>query len=256
MPFNLPLTTLLTVLFLLPTHSATACTIVSAIAKNGHVWNMNNEDGPRDVANYLSVFPRTNGNEYGYYTLSYISPKAGEGGFTQGGTNEAGLTFDFNAMPYVEEFDPAGRWPFPAGNDAILAHVMGSMSTVDEVIEFFGTYWFENGFRAAQMHVADRTGKLAIISPSGVRVAEPCEPLISTNYDLCGGADGSDCWRYPVAEQILSEREVNLGTTLSIALATRQKEYTTMYSNVQNLTTGKVWFLSYHDPDEMAQFNI
>ena len=41
---------LLTSLFTMP---ATACTIVSAVAENGQVWNMNNEDGPRGVANYI-----------------------------------------------------------------------------------------------------------------------------------------------------------------------------------------------------------
>ncbi len=44
---------LLTSLFTTP---ATACTIVSAVAENGQVWNMNNEDGPRGVANYINVF--------------------------------------------------------------------------------------------------------------------------------------------------------------------------------------------------------
>ena len=106
------------------------------------------------------------------------------------------------------------------------------------------------------MHVADRNGKFAIISASGVEVAEAGQPLISTNFDICGGEDGGSCWRYPVAEEKLAEREVGYATMLSIALDTRQQQYTTLYSNIQNLTTGDVTFLSYHDPDRIAQVNI
>ena len=246
---------ILLIALLLPS-LAPACTIVSAVANNGEVWNMNNEDGPPGVANFINVFPRTDSTLYGYYTLSYLSPKAGEGGGTQGGMNEAGLTYDFNAMHNVDDFDLAGRQTFPKGDNAILAHIMGKMQTVDEVIAFFETYWFTDGFRSAQMHVADREGRFAIISASGVYVAEVGQPLISTNFDICAGEDGGNCWRYPVAEEKLATREVGLATMLSIALDTRQKEYTTVYSNVQNLTTGDIWFMSYHDPGRLAQINI
>ena len=37
---------------LLSANPSAACTIVSAIAANGQVWNMNNEDGPPDVATF------------------------------------------------------------------------------------------------------------------------------------------------------------------------------------------------------------
>ena len=243
-------------LLLLTLQPATACTIVSAVAKDGQVWNMNNEDGPAGIANFINVFPRTAGQTYGYYTLSYLTPGAGAGGNAQGGMNEAGLTFDFNAIDYVEDFDPASRQAYPGGNDAILAHIMGTLRSVDEVIAFFDTYWFVDGFRGAQMHVADRDGKFAIISASGVQIAPEGEPLVSTNFDLCAQEDGSSCWRYPLATAELAEREVSLATMLSIALQTRQRQYLTVYSNVQNLTTGDIWFMSYHDPNALVEINI
>ena len=233
-----------------------ACTIVSAVAANGQVWNLNNEDGPPDVATLLSVTPSSAPGRYGYFTLHYLTPGKGPGVNAQGGTNEAGLTFDFNAIDPVVPFDPATKRPFPAGNDAIFDHVLGTMRTVGEVVDFFDTYWFEGGFTSAQMHVADRDGTFAIISPSGTRVSEPGRPLITTNFDICGGEDGSFCWRYPIAERTLAEREVGLATMLSIALDTRQKEHTTVYTNVQNLTTGDVWFMSVHDPDRIARVNV
>ena len=176
-------------LLLLTLQSATACTIVSAVAKDGQVWNMNNEDGPAGIANFINVFPRTAGQTYGYYTLSYLTPGAGAGGNAQGGMNEAGLTFDFNAIDYVEDFDPASRQAYPGGNDPILAHIMGTMRSVDEVIAFFDTYWFVNGFRGAQMHVADRDGKFAIISASGER-EEALPRARSWRYNC-----GASSWR-------------------------------------------------------------
>ena len=148
-----------------------ACTIVSAIAKNGQVWNANNEDGPFGVANFINVYPKTSQNKYGYYTLTYFSSRFGQTGSIQGGTNEAGLTFDFNAIDAVNTSEVSSKKSFPKGDNAILTHILGTMDSVEEVIAFFETYWFENGFTGAQMHVADAEGNFAMISPSGIERA-------------------------------------------------------------------------------------
>lgn len=233
-----------------------SCTIVSAIARNGHVWNMNNEDGPYGTANFINVFPKSESTKYGYYTLSYFSPTLGKGGSIQGGANEAGLTFDFNAIEWVKDFDPKTKKAFPQGDDAILSHILATMNSVQEVIDFFNTYWFQNGFRGAQMHVADRNGLFAMISASGIQLTEKGQPLVSTNFDICGKEDGSSCWRYPMATSKLSTNEVGLLTMMSIALETAQKNGSTMYTNIQNLSTGDIWFFSQHDPNVIASTNI
>lgn len=92
--------------------SAISCTIVSGVASDGQVWNANNEDGPLGTANFINVFPKTGNAKYGYYTLCYYLPKFGQGGNIQGGMNEAGLTFDFNAIKSVKDFDPKAKKPF------------------------------------------------------------------------------------------------------------------------------------------------
>lgn len=238
------------------TPSVNACTVVSAVAADGQVWNANNEDGPFGVANFINVFPKSGDANYGFYTLSYFSPELGSGRSIQGGTNEAGLTFDFNAIDLVEDFDLKGKKAFPGGDDAVLPFILGNMSSVQEVMDFFSTYWFEIGFRTAQMHVADREGRFAIISASGMKLVEKGEPLVSTNFDVCGNEDGSSCWRYPLATSKLSSSSINLMTMISICLETAQKNGATMYSNVQNLTTGDIWFFSKHDPNTIVQTNI
>lgn len=232
------------------------CTVVSAIDKYGQVWNLNNEDGPFGIANFLNVFPKSKDTKYGYYTLSYLSPKLGTGGNIQGGMNEMGLTFDFNAIDLVEDFDPTSKQAFPKGDDQILPHILSNMSTVQEVVDFFSTYWFQNGFRSAQMHVADRQGTFAIISASGIKVQPKGEPLVSTNFDICGGEESGSCWRYPIAVLKLEQEEINLISMISIALETRQKKGLTMYTNIQNLSTGAIWLFSQHDPNNMISTNI
>lgn len=253
---NKPISFILLVCFILAPKPTFSCTIVSAISSNGHVWNANNEDGPYGIANFINVFPKTDEGTYGYYTLSYFSPALGHGGSIQGGMNEAGLAFDFNAIDRVMDFDSESRRTFPRGDDAILPHILATMSSVEEVVEFFSTYWFEDGFMSAQMHVADKEGNFAIISASGIKLAESGEPLVSTNFDICGGEDGSYCWRYPIANSILAKKDINLETMKSICVETAQKDGSTMYSNIQNLTTGDIWFFSKHDPNTEVNTNI
>ncbi len=242
--------------FLFASSPILACTIVSAIASDGQVWNANNEDGPFGVANFINVFQKSENVKYGYYTLSYFSPAYGQGGGIQGGMNEAGLTFDFNAISWVEDFDPHSKKTFPDGDDAILPHILATMDSVEEVISFFETYWFQNGFRSAQMHVADRQGRFAIISASGIKLVEQGQSLVSTNFDICRNEDSSRCWRFPIATSKLDTCGAGLSTMMSISLETAQKNGGTMYSNIQNLTTGDVWFFSKHDPDTVIKTNI
>ncbi|GAA0871052.1 hypothetical protein GCM10009117_01970 [Gangjinia marincola] len=239
--FFLKLTLL--VLSILHVCSALACTTVSYIDKYGNVWNANNEDGPYATATFINVYPKSHHGAYGYYTLSYLSPMFGQTSQLQGGMNEAGLTFDFNAIPAVENVDLSHKKSFEGGDEAILTHLLSTMRSVDQVIAFFEEYWFSNGFTNAQMHVTDRSGKMVIISASGVLISQ--KPyLISTNFDLAAGKSDQDCWRYKAATSIVQKEHQGLNTMLSLCKATEQKNGRTMYSNIQNLTTGELWFSS------------
>ncbi|QMW04964.1 hypothetical protein [Spirosoma foliorum] len=232
-----------------------ACTTVSAVASNGQVWTCNNEDGEIGVANFINVFPKSLEMKYGYFTFSYFSPRFGEGSRIQGGMNEAGLTFDFNTIHQVTGFDPKSKKAFAQGDQQILPHILGTMKSVQEVIDFFNVYWFQKGFTSAQMHIADRQGRFAIVSASGIQLVEEGKFLVSTNFDICGKEDGSYCWRYPKATALLKENDPSLKTMMSICRETKQGE-STLYSNIQNLTTGDIWFLSKHDPQSTIKTNI
>ncbi|QCX00908.1 hypothetical protein FGM00_12595 [Aggregatimonas sangjinii] len=241
---------------ILLTHNGQACTIVSAVAKNGHVWTANNEDGPFGIANFINVYPRSQTDKFGYYTMTYLSPLYGQSGSIQGGMNTVGLSFDFNAISYVTSFDPETRKSFPQGNDMILPHILGNMETVEQVIAFFEEFWFVDGFRNAQMHVSDRNGRFAIISASGIKLVEEGDFLVSTNFNICSGESSASCWRYPIAVEKLSVLGASFRTMQAICLETEQKNGSTMYSNIQNLSTGDVWFFSKHSPGIQIRTNI
>lgn len=252
----LKLSALLLLGFQMHTTSVNACTIVSGVSCNGHVWNANNEDGPLGIANFLNVFPQEKDSKYGFYTLCYISPIFSSGGKIQGGMNEMGLTFDFAAIEPQNKSELQNKKSFPKGDEAILTYILGNMSSTMEVVSFFRTYWFQSGFLTAQMHVADKNGIFANISPSGIEIIKNGESLITTNFDICGKEDSSSCWRYPIATELLSEEGANLSTMMALCKNTAQKTGGTMYSNIQNLTTGDIWLLSKHDNGVIVKTNI
>ena len=241
---------------LLPLETS-ACTIFSSVAANGQVWNGNNEDGPLGTPTYINVFPKSASARYGYYTLSYDSPKNGTNGNIQGGMNEAGLTFDFNALEHsYEVVGMDKKKKFPKGDAAILPHILANLSTAEEVVSFFNEYWFKGGFTSAQMHVADRFGHFAIVSPSGSRVISGGKPQVSTNFRVCGGTkeEAAVCWRFPIATEKLRTHDANLASFTDIAESTAQNGGGggTLYSNIQNLSTGDIWF--YFQRDYRAPF--
>lgn len=237
-----------------------ACTIFSGVGKDGHVWTGNNEDGMFSRAHYLNAFPKTAGSRFGYFTLSAETPRNGENGNIQGGMNEAGLTYDFNALDReypVKDRDK--KKTFPKGDDAILRHILENFETVEEVAGFFEKYWFKGGFTRAQMHVADKHGHFAMISPSGSSILTNAAYQVSTNFRIVGkeNEEGSTCWRFPIATKKLEQNGASLESFTDISKSTAQKgRGTTIYSNVQNLTTGELWFYFAQDYATPFKSNI
>lgn len=242
-----------------------ACTIFSGRAKDGCVWNGNNEDGVMSFAWYLNVFPKTAGSRFGYFTLSSDTPENGENANIQGGMNEAGLTFDFNALDrHYEVKDLAKKKQYPRGDSEILRHLLADFETVEEVVGFFDEYWFKKGFTGAQMHVADRQGHFGMIGPSGSRILTNAPFQVSTNFRICGGSsdEGFSCWRFPIATRKLEQSGATLESFTDICRSTVQNpnarpgEATTIYSNIANLTTGEFWFYFAHDYTAAFKSNI
>lgn len=233
-----------------------ACTIFCGKDSNGHVWAGNNEDGTFNFKTYLNVFPKTTETKYGYYTLSYNSPKNGANQNAQGGMNEAGLFFDFNALDASGKQYPIKdlekKKSFPEGDHKIYEHILGNLERVEEVVAFFEEYWFNIGFNTVQMHLADKYGGFAMIGPSGSRILKNEKYQVSTNFSICANDETYGCWRYPIAVEKLENSPIALETFRDICQSTAQGNHvSTIYSNIQNLNTGELWFyyaLDYKNP--------
>ncbi len=220
-----------------------ACTIFCGADSKGHVWAANNEDNAFTFSNYINVFPKTASTKHGYYTFSYFSPENGTNWNIQGGMNEAGLFYDFNALgKQYEVKDKEKKKNFPQGDQRILPYLLEQFQTVQEVVDFFEKYWFQNGFNSAQMHVADKFGNFGIIGPSGSRILQGEKFQISTNFNICAEETAENCWRFPILQELLASKPIGLETFIEGCQRTAQtSDNITIYSNIQNLNTGEIW---------------
>ena len=69
-----------------------------------------------------------------YFT--YFSPDD----MIQGGANEAGLFFDFNAIPETEYKDYEKKKDYPGGHDALMRYFLKNCETVEEVFAMYKKY--------------------------------------------------------------------------------------------------------------------
>lgn len=228
-------TLLLLILLLVPESWVGACTIVSGTDRKGQTWALNNEDFFHTASTYVNVLPAKNTHTLGYLTLTYGSPESS----VQGGVNEAGLFFDINALPPPQPYKLSrSKQPFPHGN--MLEYLLQHCRSVPEFLTLWDRYYLPD--MGDQIHVADKYGNLAVIAPDTILRAT--KQLISTNFNVCDtGSQKQQCWRYPLAQQVLTTDGVSQASLLKIAAATSQREFTTsVYTNIHNLSTGEVWF--------------
>ena len=241
--------------FCLFQNSISACTILSGVDAKGHTWACNNEDWwGFSFYNYINVHPRDRSTKYGYITLTYGEP----GAYIQGGVNEAGLFFDFNALPPVQTDKnalKAKRTLYPGGREAMLTYILKNCMTVREVLEIWNTYYME---LHSQIHLTDASGNMAIITPDSI-IRQERSFNVSTNFNLCDPDPVKyKCWRYPIAERILKEEGISRETMLKAAKATfrRSLQARTLYTNLHNLNTGDMWVYFGEDSSHVWHTNI
>jgi hypothetical protein len=236
--------TLLLLLLLFWAIQAQACTIVSGTDSQGQTWAMNNEDFFHTYFNYVNVYPATGGNTLGYMTLTFGDPN----GSIQGGSNEAGVFFDINALPPQTYKLRTGRRPFPDGS--MLVYLLQRCKSVPQFLALWDTYYLPD-MGDVQLHIADKHGNLAVITPD--TIVRATRQLASTNFNVCESGPGkASCWRYPITQQLLAAGGISQENLVKIADATSWREFTTtLYTNIHNLSTGDIWFYlaeDYHTP--------
>ncbi len=213
-----------------------SCTIFCAKDHHGHVWAGNNED-----YNYFTfdtkvkITPKTD-STFGHIYFTYTHNI-----FPQGGVNEAGLFYDFNAVGVSVIKDVDKKVPFPGQYGfEIIIYMLEHYKTVPEVIELFEKYkmpWMNK----AQMNVVDKFGNMGIIVADSAWITKE-NYQVSTNYNLSHiNKDNIKCWRYPIAKSRLISSEANFDSFSKICESTSQRENaSTNYSNVHNLNTGEM----------------
>ena len=241
----------LTVMLFIWAAELESCTIFSARDQNGHTWAGNNEDFVFTFDTYLNIAAHTD-SSLGYIFFTYFSRDE----VLQGGINEAGLFFDFNAIPESEYKDYDKKKDFPGGTEALMRYILSSCKTVKEVFKLYEIYR-DPDIRSAQMHLADKSGNLGIIVADSMWITQE-DFQVSTNYNLCHkNKDGQMCWRFPIAERILLSEEPGLETFRMICDSTHQRNVVnTIYSNIHNLTTGDIWFYYGMDYKKAYKTNI
>jgi hypothetical protein len=243
-------------LFLLIGTQADPCTIISGVDKNGAAWAGNNEDYEFDFETYLNVLPAEQ-HLLGAITFTYDRPDS----FIQGGINEAGLFFDYNALLPVSVSDYEGwdkKKDFPGGDNAVNLYILQHCSTTNQVIDLLKEYRLP-ALLGSQLHVADRNGNLAVIDADGIR-AGTSGYQVSTNFNVFSKASSPQahaCWRFPIATKMMKDGGVNLDNFRQILNATQQyRYYGTIYSNIANLSTGDVYFYYAGDFENPYHFQI
>lgn len=180
------------------------------------------------------------GKTYGgvYLGFDNLSP--------QGGINEKGLAFDYNALPEA----PLNPHPKLPNRGAIMRKIQQTCATVEEAITLAKKHNWGTSLRW-QVLLADATGDAVVISagPDGelafTRKPEGDGYLASTNFNRANPKNtykGSyPCWRYNKAvemlEKIEDEKDLTVDYFRSILAAAHVEGAVgnTLYSNVFDL---------------------
>lgn len=200
----------------------------------------------------------------------------------QGGINEKGLCFDANALPAAplnphSELPAAPRYPAPFEAYTMWAPVMmlRKAATVEEVIQLAVQYQRENWYPISgglkyQLNFADATGDGVVISvdESGELFFTRKKPedryLISTNFNRANPDNALEypCVRYEKTQQMLdglsSDADFTPDFVKNILEAVHQEGLfsRTLYSNIFDLTAGKLYLYHGHQYDEEVVLDI
>ncbi len=187
--------------------------------------------------------------------------------FPQGGINEKGLAFDFNALPEA----PLNPHPELPDRGDIIKKIYQTCATVEEAITLAKEHNWGSSIRW-QVLLADATGDAVVISagPDG-ELAFTRKPkgdgyLVSTNFNRANPKNtyrgGYPCWRYNKAVEMLkkikNEKDLTVDSFKSILDACHVEGAVgnTLYSNVFDLKNGIIYIYHWHQFDETAVLKV
>ena len=186
----------------------------------------------------------------------------------QGGINEKGLCYDWNALPEVSLNSHPELPPFMAGKIEYGRWILNKCATVEEAIELVKNYSLIS--LAAQIHLADATGDAVVISvePDGelafTRKQEGNGFLVSTNFNLANpdNAYSHPCRRYNKAVEMLDKIDDDNNLTVDYfqsildAVHFESASTNTLYSNIFDLRDGIIYLYHWHQWDEVVMLDV
>lgn len=248
------LTLAILILFILVGISSFPCTIFNA-SKNGLVLAGNNED-LNATDSRIWFFPPAPG-KFGYVYVGSDSYGI------QGGMNDQGLFFDYNALGFSKMNPSPEKLPIK-GWRWLVNKIMSECATVEDVVALLDKYnlawWgpnqvmYADATGASVVIGAKRNGDLSIVRKKG-------DYQVSTNFSLANpefGASTYPCSRYDIANEMLENMEELTADYFEKILAATHQEatYPTVYSNICDLTNKEIYVYNFHNFEEFAKFNL
>ncbi len=235
-----------------------SCTIFAASFGNTALYG-NNED--YNIPKTYYWVRASSDNTYGgvYLGFDNLSP--------QGGINEKGLAFDYNALPEA----PLNAHSELPNKGAIMRKIQQTCATVEEAITLAKKHNWGTSLRW-QVLLADAAGDAVVISAGSdgelafTRKQDGDGYLLSTNFNRANPKNtykGSyPCWRYNKAvemlEKIKDEKDLSVDYFRSIldAAHVESAEGNTLYSNVFDLRNGVIYLYYWHQFEEVVVLKV
>lgn len=252
---------LLAMAFLLLAGYASACTIFTAVKGNTVLFAGNEDETTND--SYLVVDPT---GKYG--VVFFATPMEGLPLIMQMGVNEAGLSYDINAIPSETLAKVPGAIQ---QKDWALVALMRESATVNELLDKFFTYDWGASI-AYQIHIADKFGNAAVIHPGNngeltyTRLDKTKGYLVSANFNVRDTAYYQFLpGRYKTADKALKklsgEQALTTEFMTSILEQTHQRQgwidpIRSIFSVVFNLTTLEIVFYYESKFDKPYALNV
>lgn len=212
------------------TATALPCTIF-VVARGGQVLVAANEDmtnaAPYDK-HWVGFNPAKNTGELGFITFGYNAIP-----FTaQGGMNEAGLFFDYNALPNQDIGN--GK---PKANIFLGEKILAQCKTVNEALKMIEQVDWA-ALSSGQMVIGDATGDSAIVERMAVTRRGKLDYQIGTNFRTSTTPKSEiTCWRYK-----------KCGATLSAGKpVTLESVRQSMEATMPDTTDSKTWYTTICD---------
>ncbi len=237
-----------------------SCTIFTASFGEKVLFG-NNEDYSNPKT-YYWVHPSSDENYGGVYF-------GFDNFWEQGGINEKGLCYDWNALPEAPLNSHPELPPFMAGKIEYGRWILNQCATVEEAIELVKSYSLGNSLKA-QIHLADAAGDAVVISAGTdgefafTRKKQGDGYLVSTNFNRANpeNAYSYPCWRYDRAVEILEKIEdgddltVDCCKSILDAVHVESASGNTLYSNIFDLRNGIIYLYHWHQFDEVVTLDV